>query len=111
MDAYAAVEQNRLRYLRLNKTKLRADLYQGLQDTISANVNSDVAIGQRIILSSSFIGGPRHMVQNYQDAMAICRWARCPDAFVIFTCNPHWPETKRALLPEQQPQDRLDLVT
>jgi len=51
------------------------------------------------------------MVQNYQDAMAICRWARCPNAFVTFTCNPQWPEIKRALLPEQQPQDRLDLVT
>jgi len=51
------------------------------------------------------------MVQNFQDAMAICRWARCPYAFVIFTCNPQWPEIKRMLLPEQQPQDRPDLVT
>jgi hypothetical protein len=30
VDAYAAIEQNRLKYLRLNKKKLRADLYQGL---------------------------------------------------------------------------------
>jgi hypothetical protein len=51
------------------------------------------------------------MVQNYQDAMAICRWAHCPDAFVTFTYNPQWPEIKRALLPGQQPQDRPDLVT
>jgi hypothetical protein len=51
------------------------------------------------------------MVQNYQDAMAIYRWAHCPDAFVTFTCNPQWPEIKRALLPGQQPQDRPNLVT
>jgi hypothetical protein len=51
------------------------------------------------------------MVQNYQDAMAICRWARCPNVFVTFICNPQWPEIKKMLLPEQQPQDRPDLVT
>jgi hypothetical protein len=88
VDAYAAIEQNRLKYLRLNKKKLRADLYQGLQDAIVAGDTSVVAIGQRIILPSSFTIGPRHMVQNYQDAMAICRWVGCPDAFVTFTCNP-----------------------
>jgi hypothetical protein len=111
VDAYAAIEQNRLKYLRLNKKKLRADLYQGLQDTIAAGDTSAVAIGQRIILPSSFTVGPRHMVQNYQDAMAICRWAGCPDAFVTFTCNPQWLEINRALLLGQQPQDRPDLVT
>jgi len=110
MDAYAAIKQNRLKYLHLNQ-KIRADLYQGLQDAIVAGDNSDVAIGQRIILPSSFIVGPRHMVQNYQDAMAICRWASCPDAFVTFTCNPQWLEIKRALPLGQQPQDRPDLVT
>jgi len=51
------------------------------------------------------------MVQNYQDAMAICRWAGCPDAFVTFTCNPQWFEIKRTLPLKQQPQDRPDLVT
>jgi hypothetical protein len=98
VDAYAAIEQNRLKYLRLNKKKLRADLYQGLQDAIAAGDNSVAAIRQRIILPSSFTVGPRHMVQNYQDAMAICRWAGCPDVFITFTCNPQWLKIKRALL-------------
>ncbi len=88
MDAYAAIEQNRLKYLRLNKKKLRVDLYQGLQDAIAVGDNNATTIGQRIILPCSFIVGPHHMVQNYRDAMAICRWAGCPDAFVTFTCNP-----------------------
>jgi len=111
MDAYAIIEQSRLKYLCLNKKKLRVDLYQGLQDAIAAGDNSAAAIGQKIILPSSFTVGPRHIVQNYQDAMAICRWAGCLDAFVTFTCNPQWLEIKRALLLGQQPQDRPDLVT
>ncbi len=105
VDVYAAIKQNCLKYLRLNQKKLRANLYQGLQDAIAIGDTSVVAIGERIILPSSFTLGPRHMVQNYQDAMAICRWAGCPDAFVTFTCNPQWLEIKKALLPGQQPQD------
>jgi hypothetical protein len=45
VDAYAAIGQNRLKYLCLNKKKLRADLYQGLQDAIAASDNSVAAIG------------------------------------------------------------------
>ncbi len=88
MDVYAVIEQNRLKYLRLNQKKLRADFYQGLQDAIAAGDNNAATIGQKIILPSSFTVGPHHMVHNYQDAMAICRWARCPDVFVTFTYNP-----------------------
>jgi hypothetical protein len=62
VDAYAAIKQSRLKYLRLNQKKLRVDLYQGLQDAIVAGDNSVVAIRQRIILPSSFTIGPRHMV-------------------------------------------------
>jgi len=45
VDAYAAIKQNRLKYLHLNKKKLRADLYQGLQDAIATSDNSVAAIG------------------------------------------------------------------
>jgi hypothetical protein len=44
VDAYATIKQSRLKYLRLNKKKLHADLYQGLQDTIVAGDNSVAAI-------------------------------------------------------------------
>jgi hypothetical protein len=111
VDVYAVIEQNYLKYLRLNKKILHANLYQDLQNAIATGDNSTAAIQQRIILPSSFTIGPRHMVQNYQDAMAICRWGCCPDAFVTFTCNPQWFEIKRTLLLGQQPQDRPDLVT
>jgi hypothetical protein len=45
VDAYAAIEQNRLRYLRLNQKKLRANLYQDLQDAIAIGDNSAATIG------------------------------------------------------------------
>jgi hypothetical protein len=62
VDAYATIEQNHLKYMRLNKKKLCADLYQGLQDAIAVGDSSVVAIGQKIILPSSFTIGPCHMV-------------------------------------------------
>jgi hypothetical protein len=45
VDAYVAIEQNRLKYLHLNQKKLCADFYQGLQDAIAVGDISAVAIG------------------------------------------------------------------
>jgi hypothetical protein len=62
VDAYAAIEQSRLNYLRRNKKKLRADLYQGLQDALEAGDTDTTTLGKRIVLPSSFTSGPRFMV-------------------------------------------------
>ena len=35
------------------------------------------------------------MIQNYQDAMAICKWVGYPNLFITFTCNPNWSEVLR----------------
>ena len=66
------------------------------------------AIGQRIILPSSFTGSPRYMMQNYQDAMALCRTYGNPDLFITFTSNPKWPEIQEVLshIPGQKPHER-----
>ncbi|PIA31358.1 hypothetical protein AQUCO_05000027v1 [Aquilegia coerulea] len=67
----------------------------------------------RLVLPSSFTGGPRYMVQNYQDAVAICRWAGSPDLFITFTCNSKWPEIEKylELISGQKPDDRPDIVS
>ncbi|XP_019189692.1 PREDICTED: uncharacterized protein LOC109184103 [Ipomoea nil] len=66
---------------------------------------------EKIILPSSFTGGARYMVQNYQDAMTICRWIGYPSLFITFTCNPKWPEIERFLQPRKlKPEDRPDIV-
>ena len=59
---------------------------------------------------SASIFFPRHMLQLYQDAMAIVRFYGKPDLFITFTCNPNWQDLKVKLNECQQPQDRPDLI-
>jgi len=41
------------------------------------------------------------MMWHYQDANAICRGLGPPDFFVMFMCNPCWPEIAYELLSGQ----------
>ncbi|XP_054795045.1 uncharacterized protein LOC129300500 [Prosopis cineraria] len=95
VDSYTMMESQRLHWIRTHQKELRGDLYQDLSDAILTGETQASSTGKRIILPSSFTGGARYMIQNYQDAMAICRWAGYPDLFITFTCNPAWPEIKR----------------
>ncbi|XVF55792.1 hypothetical protein PTKIN_Ptkin06aG0065300 [Pterospermum kingtungense] len=73
----------------------------------------DVAsIGKKIILPTTFTTSPRYLMQNYQNAMAICRHFGYPDLFITFTCNAKWPEILEALklIEGQKPQDRPDII-
>jgi hypothetical protein len=109
VDTYAKIEHCRLDYQRLNQTKLRADLYQGAVDSIQ---DDDLLnCGKRVILSSSFVNGPRACFERYQDAMAIVRKKGKPDLFATITTNPNWPEIVDSLLPQQKPSDRPDLIS
>ena len=66
-------------------------------------------VGKIVILLSTFVGSPRDMTQNYQDAMAIVRMKRNPDLLITMTCNPNWREIRDNLLPGQQASDRPDI--
>ena len=68
-------------------------------------------LGKMIVQPSTFIGSPRYLMQNYQDAMAIVRSTGKPDLFITMTCNPDWREIQDNLLPGQQPSDRPDICT
>ena len=75
VDMWASTDQCRLAFLRFNQARLRASLYSGLQDWLTSDdVGSANDLGQRVVLPSSYIGGPRHQQQRYQDAMAIARF-------------------------------------
>ncbi len=108
VDQYARIDQDRLRYLQQNQQQIRSELYQGLEDHINANDGGRV--GQRTVLPSSYIGGPRHMSALYQDAMASVRKFGKPDLFITMTCNPKWLEITSALGPNQRAEDRPDIV-
>ena len=101
-----------LRWIQKKQDYLRAEIYSGLKDTVLRGDTTRASIGKQIVLPSSFTGGPRYMIQNYQDAMAICRWAGYPDLFLTLTCNPKWPKiiSFLELIPSQNPEDRPDIV-
>jgi hypothetical protein len=93
VDAYVKTEANRLNYYRQNQSKLRVEKYTGLMDHLQSEAFAQgLAPGKAVILPSSFLGSPRNMAQNYQDAMAIVRKYGKPDYFITMTCNPKWTE-------------------
>jgi len=61
VDCYATIEAWRLRYFRDHQGTLRAELYSGLQDAVTAGENDAYAVGKRLILPASFTGGPPYM--------------------------------------------------
>ncbi|KAK9068544.1 hypothetical protein SSX86_012659 [Deinandra increscens subsp. villosa] len=112
VDAYIAIERNRLDYFAQNQNDLRTDILRGVEDAIGRGDTHGRNIGKRIILPSSFTGGPRYMYKHYQDALAICRVHGNPQYFITFTCNANWPEIQRELnkTPLLSAQDRADLI-
>lgn len=111
VDTYGTMELGRLMWRHNNQDIIRADLYQGVQNTVERGDTDSSTIGHHITVASSFMGGPPYMAQLFQDAMAIVRKLSKPDYFVTFTCNPNWPEITAQLLPGQTSSDRPDLVS
>jgi len=110
VDSYVKMEKDRINYRKTHQKELRCKTYQGLRDymqNIANNVNG--RIGKMVILPSTFIGSPRNMLQNYQDAMAIVARYGKPDLFITMTCNPKWREIQENLLPGQQVSDRFNI--
>ena len=99
VDAFAACEATALEWLRSNQKNIRADVYNGLADSLLRQDIDAGEIGRRIILPASFTGGDRYMQQLFQDSIAIVRHFGKPTFFITFTANPRWPEIVRNLLP------------
>lgn len=111
VDAYSMIDAQRLKWVKHHQKELRADMYKGLSDALLRGDLNPSAVGKRIVLPSTFTGGARYMRQNYQDAMAICRWTGYPDLFITFTCNPKWPEITNFLkIYNQRPEDCPGMV-
>ncbi|XP_021974947.1 uncharacterized protein LOC110870055 [Helianthus annuus] len=112
VDAYVCIEESRLDYYRMNQNVFRTEFLQGVHDAVQRGDTEGRDIGKRIVLPSSFIGGPRYMYKHYQDALAICRVHGNPQYFITFTCNVKWPEIERymARFPSLKAQDRPDII-
>ncbi|XP_016192896.1 uncharacterized protein LOC107633811 [Arachis ipaensis] len=92
VDGYSMVESSRLTYIRLDQDKFRCEMYKEISEAVLMGETTPSSRDKRIILLSSFTRESRYMIQNYQDAMTICRVVGYPDLFLTFTCNPKWPE-------------------
>ncbi|XP_052624746.1 uncharacterized protein LOC111916090 [Lactuca sativa] len=111
VDAYTMMETERMYYIRRQQHVLRCDSYENLHNQKAQGTTDISNVGQRVILPSSFTGGARYMLQNYLDAMSLCKWFGYPDFFITFTCNPKWPEIKRFLKDTSlQPEDKPDIL-
>ncbi|KAK1414443.1 hypothetical protein QVD17_30187 [Tagetes erecta] len=111
VDAYTMVETERLNFIRGQQSKLRCQSFEKLKNIRNQDDNDISNTGKRVILPSSFTGGSWYMMQNYLDAMAICKWYGYPDFFITVTCNPKWPEVKRFLEDTSlNPEDRPDIL-
>nr|XP_051201884.1 uncharacterized protein LOC127315434 [Lolium perenne] len=107
---YIKIEGCRLNWVRDHQKEIRADLYKGIVDSITAGETRASAVGIRTVLPWSFKGGYRDMKKRHMDAMALVQTYGKPDIFLTMTCNPNWQEILDDLYPGQTPQDRPDLV-
>ncbi|XP_042941344.1 uncharacterized protein LOC122276004 [Carya illinoinensis] len=71
VNMYVKIETSRLDYFRNKQQHIRSELYQGIVDTITLGETDASNVGKRIILPSSFIGGPRDMRKKYMETMAL----------------------------------------
>ncbi|KAF7815403.1 uncharacterized protein G2W53_029372 [Senna tora] len=111
VDIFLKMETQKFRWVRNNQSKIRAEMYNGLQDSFEAGINISGHLGRRIILPSSIVGCPRDMSERFQDAMRFVGVFGKPDLFLTMTCNPSWDEIRDLLLLGQLPQDRPDLLS
>lgn len=114
VDAFSAIEQSRLWWVRNNQTKLRNELYHNLVDLVlKGDVSEPSTVGQGIILPATYVGSARYMQQNFLDSLAICRNIGYPDLFLTMTCNPHWDEIQKmmSIMPLCNVEDCPDIIT
>ena len=96
VDMYAKIETERLLFIRLNQTKLRSEEHVHFRDAI-VNDGNATNVGRLTILSSSYLGSPRHMHEKPQDAFTYVLHYGCPDLFITFPCNPAWDDIQQLL--------------
>ncbi|XP_065680663.1 uncharacterized protein LOC136094575 [Hydra vulgaris] len=111
VDAYVKVEGQRLAFIRNNQNKLRSEQYDALHEHVINRANDlNVRPGRVVILPFSYVGSPRALKENFEDAMAVIKKYGKPDLFITFTCNPKWRVIVENLNPGQTAIDRPDLV-
>lgn len=98
VDSYVKVEGSRIAYIKSHQKELRAESYKGFMDFMNPDARQcGILAGVPVIFPSTFLGSPRNMLQNFQDAMTIVTRFGKPNIFLTFTCNSRWPEIRSEL--------------
>ncbi|XP_074327157.1 uncharacterized protein LOC141665073 [Apium graveolens] len=97
VDAFTAIKQYRLDWIRDHQTTIRSDLYHNIRDAMQKGDRNPSNIGKAIILPASFTGCKRYMTQYFKDSLAICQTLGHPSLFLTMTTNTNWPEIQRML--------------
>jgi hypothetical protein len=66
------MEHERLNFVRFNQAKIRAEVYQGVIDSLNAGKTFAAASRRRIVLPSSFTGGPRAILKDTKTPLPWC---------------------------------------
>lgn len=112
VDAFSTIEQARLWWFRTNQSTLRSDLYTNITNSLQTGNSDSNNLGESFILPAGFVGSRRYMQQNFQDALAVCRYIGHPDIFLTMTTNPLWDEILQMMkhIPACSPQNSPDVI-
>ncbi|MGN6629793.1 MAG: AAA family ATPase, partial [Candidatus Nitrosocosmicus sp.] len=112
VDTYAKVEWDRLEYIRTHQTEICRSNYTNVEDFLkNLAAKKSAEIKKKIILPSTFTGGPRNMHEHFMNAMSIVSETGKPDLFITFTCNPKDPDILKCLKENQTPSDRPEIIS
>lgn len=112
VDAFAAVEQYRLDWIRSHQNVIRSDLHRSIRDSVSKGDTDLGTKGKNVILPATHTGSQRYMNQYFKDSLAICCTIGHPSLFLTMTCNTQWPEIKRMMefFSEVDVADKPDVI-
>ncbi|XP_074378692.1 uncharacterized protein LOC141720243 [Apium graveolens] len=112
VNAFTAIEQYRLDWIRGHQTTIHSDMYHNIRDALNKGDINPENVSKATILPASFTGSKRYMNQYFKDAMAICQTLGHPSLFLMMTTNTKWPEIQRMLkfLPGVDVVDTPDVV-
>ncbi|XP_074346767.1 uncharacterized protein LOC141685573 [Apium graveolens] len=97
VDAFTAVEQYRLEWIKRNQKTIRSDLYNSIRDSLRKGDSDTKCQGKNIILPATFTSSQRYMSRYFKDSLFICRSIGHLSFFLTMTCNTKWPEIQNML--------------
>jgi hypothetical protein len=87
---YIKIEGCRLLWYRNHQPEIRANLYKGIVDSITAGETRASIVGTMTVLPSKFQGGEKDMMKRHMDTMALVQTYGKLDIFLTMTGNPNW---------------------